>query len=1286
MSYVSLQVRQYLRTAVVPVHLVGSLLLFAVTGTAAAQGTFDARWIQAPEETGSTAWFRHAVRVEEPSTGAVRVVASSPVTLWVNGQKVGEAKAGTLHRFNLSGLVGRGMNVVGLRLEAGGTPHGVFVDGEVRGQSGNAVPFDSSIAWKVTTNQPASDAWLKAEFDLSGWKTVRDLGPHPQSPWKDIALQEGALDRFSTAPGFELTQIAAPELTGSLVAITWGNRGRLLASRERGPIVALADDNGDGTFDRTIEVSPHVTNCQGLCVVHDDLYAVGDGPKGTGLYRLPDANHDDIADRVELIHQYEGGMAEHGPHAVVFGPDGNLYNNMGNHAWVQATPEPGTPVRDSYEGHLLEPKFEDARGHARGIKVPGGTIWRFSPDGSRWWCETAGFRNEYDIAFSQRGDLFSFDSDMEWDVGMPWYRPVRITHCVPGAEFGWRSGCGKWPAEYFDSLPGTVDIGRGSPTGVVFYEHTQFPDKYHGALLACDWSMGRILAVQLSPSGGSFTGEYENLVTGNPLNVADIEVAPDGSVIFATGGRRTEGGVYRLSWREGDHEPARASTVGELLDLPQPAAAWHRELARRVQQAPATKATWQAELETAVRGDSAERSLRGLSLLAQHGPVPSVELLTSAANHAAPTVRAFAIWLLGTRHAGQEAASQVIVAKLTDSSPLVQRRACEALLHSSTDPGSRALVPLLASQDRHVRFAARLALERCADLPGAAASLLKHEQVDVVLLTLLALYRTQGADFDAAAALEVTNNLLAGDRGELSERQTMDALRATSLALQAGGRPPVAGNLAGRLLKLFPSGNPAIDAEAARLLAKLQHRDAVGKLLKALGETENRSRQIDYALSLHYLQTGWNFPYRQQYLNWYDSTRSWEGGNSFGPYLANIVGATIDRYPTADRQRLLDDWKQRPFATGLLISRSDPGSVTDFEQTLMASLDQSADADSRAQNEQLVFTAIEALGRNASPAAQGILRRLYDQFPDRREHLARVLAGYPTAENWPYLLRSLSFGDPTTTQMCVRGMRLTARKEKTPAAVRAVILAALRLGPKGGFNALNLLRELTGSEPEDTENFAAAIAHYQDWYTSKYPKLPPAKLPKVDPSRSKYTVAQLLQFLEQDPRSRTGNVERGRELFAKAKCIKCHRFLDKGETIGPDLTSVRRRFQRKEIVESLVTPSAVISDQYRMVTVVTTDGLVHNGMPVPSASGADKLVLLLQDATKLEILQDRIDEQVPSTISVMPQGTLNDLTLEQLADLFAFLETSRSNPLTPRNAARAAGGQAGGADGSSGDR
>src|SRR5690606_27524546 len=165
-----------------------------------------------------------------------------------------------------------------------------------------------------------------------------------------------------------------------------------------------------------------------------------------------------------------------------------------------------------------------------------------------WELMLGGFRNAYDFDISPDGEIFTFDSDMEWDWGTPWYRPTRINHAVSGADFGWRSGSGKWPEYYPDSLPAVVDTGIGSPTGVKFGVNSKFPKKYRQALFAQDWSYGRIFAIHLQPNGASYTGEYEEFLKGKPLNLTDLEFGKDGAMYFITGGRGTQSGLYRVSY------------------------------------------------------------------------------------------------------------------------------------------------------------------------------------------------------------------------------------------------------------------------------------------------------------------------------------------------------------------------------------------------------------------------------------------------------------------------------------------------------------------------------------------------------------------------------------------------------------------------------------------------------------------------------------------------------------------------------------------------------------------
>ncbi len=267
----------------------------------------------------------------------------------------------------------------------------------------------------------------------------------------------------------------------------------------------------------------------------------------SGLYRVRDTNGDDRLDHVELLRKLDGG-GEHGPHAVILAPDGrSLYVVAGNATRVPETA--GSLVPRVWGEDNLLPRMVNGSGFMADEKAPGGFICRVSPDGTTWDLVSIGFRNPFDIAFNRDGELFTYDSDMEWDVNTPWYRPTRVMHVTSGSEFGYRNGAGKWPAYTIDSLPAMVNVGPGSPTGVTFGYGARFPVKYREALYICDWSYGKLYAVHLKPKGSTYAGELEEFVAGTPLALTDVVVNPaDGAMYFAVGGRNTQSGLYRVTY------------------------------------------------------------------------------------------------------------------------------------------------------------------------------------------------------------------------------------------------------------------------------------------------------------------------------------------------------------------------------------------------------------------------------------------------------------------------------------------------------------------------------------------------------------------------------------------------------------------------------------------------------------------------------------------------------------------------------------------------------------------
>lgn len=356
------------------------------------------------------------------------------------------------------------------------------------------------------------------------------------------------VDDVHTLDGYRVEKVfSVPRAMGSWVALTTDDRGGLIASDQGGAGLFRIVPGRDGQPTEVSRIAVEISGAQGLLWAFDSLYAMVNGGPRSGLHRITDTDGDGELDHAEHLLPIEGG-GEHGPHAVIVGPDKkSLLICAGNHTKLPKEIAASRIPRNWGEDLLL-PRRWDANGHAAGILAPGGWICRVDPDGKHCEVQSIGYRNQYDIALNADGELFSYDADMEWDLGSPWYRPTRVVHATSGSEFGWRSGTGKWPAYYEDSLPPAVEIGPGSPVGIVFGYGAKFPARYQRALFILDWTYSTIYAVHLSPDGSSYRGETEDFVTGQPLQVTDAIVSKDGALYFTTGGRGTQSALYRVTY------------------------------------------------------------------------------------------------------------------------------------------------------------------------------------------------------------------------------------------------------------------------------------------------------------------------------------------------------------------------------------------------------------------------------------------------------------------------------------------------------------------------------------------------------------------------------------------------------------------------------------------------------------------------------------------------------------------------------------------------------------------
>jgi len=383
----------------------------------------------------------------------------------------------------------------------------------------------------------------------------------------EVVSKDPKLAALKLPKGFKAEHLYSPGLNdqGSWVAMTFDHKGRMIASDQYGNLYRLiipkigADTSKEKIKVETLELhipgdttlaSRRIGFSQGLLYAFNSLYVVvndeGDqnNSKPSGIYRMQDTDNDDQYDKITLLKRLEGD-GEHGPHSIVLSPDGNsLYVIAGNFTKI--------PAMDNYtalhtgEIDNLLPLVRDPNGHDNTVQTHGGWIAKFNPDGTNFNLISAGFRNPFDLAFNEYGDMFTFDSDMEWDFGTPWYRPIRICHVPSGGEFGWRPGTDKWSPTNADNLPPLLNIGQGSPTSVFNGLNAHFPTKYNRSIFAFDWSFGIMYAIQPQTEGAHYTATAEEFISGSPLPLTDGQIGPDGALYFLTGGRRIESDLYRV--------------------------------------------------------------------------------------------------------------------------------------------------------------------------------------------------------------------------------------------------------------------------------------------------------------------------------------------------------------------------------------------------------------------------------------------------------------------------------------------------------------------------------------------------------------------------------------------------------------------------------------------------------------------------------------------------------------------------------------------------------------------
>ncbi|MBI1842180.1 MAG: c-type cytochrome, partial [Verrucomicrobia bacterium] len=1016
----------------------------------------------------------------------------------------------------------------------------------------------------------------------------------------------------------------------------------------------------DGRADIAVDYAVSKSGGMGLCFDGPNLYFVGDG----GLWRFTDANGDGVADgpATKLLSLKTG---EHGAHAIRQGPDGSWFLMAGNDAEVHAglLTDPRSPIRSPEAGALI----------------------RFSPDFTALGVFAHGFRNPYDFDFNWAGDLLTYDSDVEREWRLPWYTPTRLYHIAYAGHHGWRLPGYLRSFHRPDVDPFTIpmlrDMGRGSPTGVVAYRHYQFPPAYQNGLFLLDWTFGRVWFAPTEPSGATYDMPAELFL--EPMGTAgfaptDAAVAPDGALLISIGGRKTRGAVYRIQYTA---DPARmslatnwvsrAATDAELaLIPPQPLDAWcrafWRPMAMRMGAAPFDAAVLNAAWPDSLR-------IRAIEVLTEvHGG-----LMTGTARQAAktgsPFVRARVAWSLGRSPCADFA--PVLLDLALDASPLARRNALEAIAEQVEGVGAplvaQAALANATSPEKRLR---QLAAQLAAFLPlenwkAYYASLMRGGATSQLACSLAvsARFPTNGLNQSllnhtlqslktAQTAEEKLIGVMLLQQGMGGWRihdPSVEALTAYEAAFPPPDPSPIRGRMLETARPYLSTQHALLISETARLLAMLADPSptTAALILDRIHARSDASSDFHYLAVLSRLKPTKDPRHTERValailgLGQKMGREDARPKQTWQERLQELHVALLRRDAELGEQILRSPGWTRPENLALLLSLEFPARQKAGRGLLGALRAEPA----YPWNEDVV----RLLGTLPATETRAAIRAQWRQT-DLRDSLILALAKEPQPIDREKFVAGLASNRPEVARAALDAWLSLPRQAGAESEVGEALrlLGRLSQTPSKEISmaqTIRLINQLTGkafaapdpgADPATVSHICQAIV---DACAAQYPLLGRTTLARRGSSVEWEAFLRKVEWEK-------GNPQAGQRLFDGRRCQACH---GANSNIGPDLAGVTRRWSPRDLFNQIRYPSREIAEAYRATLIETRDGVQHLGLV--AFFSADGVILRGADGRTERIAEQDIAYRRQADDSIMPEGLLDGLNSQDIADLYAHL-------------------------------
>jgi putative membrane-bound dehydrogenase-like protein len=279
--------------------------------------------------------------------------------------------------------------------------------------------------------------------------------------------------------------------------------------------------------------------------------------------------------------------------------------------------------------------------------------------------------------------------------------------------------------------------------------------------------------------------------------------------------------------------------------------------------------------------------------------------------------------------------------------------------------------------------------------------------------------------------------------------------------------------------------------------------------------------------------------------------------------------------------------------------------------------------------------------------------------PPRRAALLLLLREFGGPEAIPQLLTLWQSNEPDSVKLAAVEVLSTHDREATfdallvdypivSTALRQKVRDVLFARPGAALKFLNLV-DVGKIAPDDVplEQLRGLALHEDDRIDAIVRK----HWGNIGPGSAEEKLATMRRY-NNDLRPGGGDAVRGKPLFAK-HCGTCHQLFGEGNKIGPDLTTANRQ-DLAALLANIVDPSAVIRREYMNYVVITASGQVHSGLL--AEQDAASITILDANNQRIKVPRAEVESLEEAEVSLMPERALDQLSAQEIRDLFAYLQ------------------------------